>query len=296
MRGPETDLHSGNFGGAVHNPLQVLCEIVARLQDARGRIAIPGFYDRVRRASGPRAPRDGCRRAIGPRHRSPRQARRGVGATGVHRLRADDHPAGADGHGGSRVATRGEAPRRSCRRAHRQCSISVLPRIRIPRRSIGCAGGSSPGSLRRRCASRCARGSARRRSRPPRDSRAVRAAVAAYRAGFGRAPAFLKIGGTIPVVHLLERVLRVPTVMMGFALPDSNLHAPDENLHLPTFFRGIRTSLAVSARARAERCVMIIDCHCHAGRGRRADRPMGHGGADWPPPASAPRARGSIGR
>ena len=77
----------------------------------------------------------------------------------------------------------------------------------------------------------------------PRNSIAMRSAAAAYRTGFGRAPTFLRIGGTIPVVHMLQRLLKVPTVMMGFALPDSNLHAPDENLHLPTFFRGIRTSI-----------------------------------------------------
>ena len=72
---------------------------------------------------------------------------------------------------------------------------------------------------------------------------AMRAAAIAYRAGFGRAPVFLKAGGTIPVVHLLQRLLGIPTVMMGFALPDSNRHAPNEKLHLPTFVRGIRTSI-----------------------------------------------------
>src|SRR5262245_39217088 len=51
IQGPGTDLHSGNFGGAVHNPLQVLCEVVASLHAPEGRIAIPGFYDRVRRWS-----------------------------------------------------------------------------------------------------------------------------------------------------------------------------------------------------------------------------------------------------
>ena len=51
VRGPRQDLHSGNFGGAVHNPLQALCEVIAKLQDGRGRIVIPGFYDRVRQWS-----------------------------------------------------------------------------------------------------------------------------------------------------------------------------------------------------------------------------------------------------
>src|SRR5262249_29773119 len=48
VRGPAQDLHSGTFGGAVHNPLQALCEMIAKLHDARGRIAVPGFYDSVR--------------------------------------------------------------------------------------------------------------------------------------------------------------------------------------------------------------------------------------------------------
>ena len=48
VRGPGHDLHSGNYGGVVHDPLQALCEIVARLHDSRGRVAVPGFYDRIR--------------------------------------------------------------------------------------------------------------------------------------------------------------------------------------------------------------------------------------------------------
>jgi acetylornithine deacetylase/succinyl-diaminopimelate desuccinylase-like protein len=52
VHGPSHDLHSGNFGGAVHDPLQALCEIVARLHDREGRITLPGFYARVRQASG----------------------------------------------------------------------------------------------------------------------------------------------------------------------------------------------------------------------------------------------------
>jgi acetylornithine deacetylase/succinyl-diaminopimelate desuccinylase-like protein len=51
VRGPRHDLHSGNFGGAVHDPLQVLCEMIARLHHGNGRVAIPGFYDRVRRST-----------------------------------------------------------------------------------------------------------------------------------------------------------------------------------------------------------------------------------------------------
>ena len=57
-------------------------------------------------------------------------------------------------------------------------------------------------------------------------------------------PSYLRSGGTIPVVSLLEKKLGIPTVLMGFALPDDRLHGPNEKFHLPTFFRGVATSIA----------------------------------------------------
>ena len=84
--------------------------------------------------------------------------------------------------------------------------------------------------------------------------------------------------------------------MMGFALPDSNLHAPDENLHLPTFFRGIRTSLHFLQQLAATRRPMIVDCHCHAGHGRRADRSVGHRRAARDATCAVRRAPGSTAR
>lgn len=76
----------------------------------------------------------------------------------------------------------------------------------------------------------------------PTGHAAVRAAAEAYRRGFGRAPAFLRSGGTIgPVAELVA--LGIPTVLMGFPLPDDRNHAPNEKFHLPTFFRAIGTCL-----------------------------------------------------
>ena len=75
----------------------------------------------------------------------------------------------------------------------------------------------------------------------PRDSAAMRAAVRAYAAGFGTDPVFVRSGGGIPVVSILKKELRIDTVLMGFGLPDDNLHAPNEKIHLPNFYRGIET-------------------------------------------------------
>jgi acetylornithine deacetylase/succinyl-diaminopimelate desuccinylase-like protein len=76
-----------------------------------------------------------------------------------------------------------------------------------------------------------------------RDHPAARAACAALRKAFGAQPAFTRIGGTIPVAHLLQEELGIPTVLMGFALPDDGLHAPNEHFCLANFFRGIETGI-----------------------------------------------------
>ena len=68
---------------------------------------------------------------------------------------------------------------------------------------------------------------------------AVQAAVQAYAAAFGVRPVFIREGGSIPVVADFQRYLGIPSVLMGFGLPDDNLHAPNEKLYLPNFFRGI---------------------------------------------------------
>ena len=72
---------------------------------------------------------------------------------------------------------------------------------------------------------------------------AVRAAARAYRAVFGKAPVFLRSGGTIPAVSLLRQHTAVQAVLMGFALPDDRAHAPNEKFHLPTLARAIQTSI-----------------------------------------------------
>jgi acetylornithine deacetylase/succinyl-diaminopimelate desuccinylase-like protein len=73
--------------------------------------------------------------------------------------------------------------------------------------------------------------------------RAMGAAAFAYRHGFGAPPVFLRSGGTIPIVSTFKEVLGIPTVLMGFGLPDDRIHAPNEKFHLPNFYRGISTSL-----------------------------------------------------
>lgn len=78
----------------------------------------------------------------------------------------------------------------------------------------------------------------------PYDAPAIQAAARAYARVFGKEPVYMLEGGGIPVVNVFQEALKLPIVLMGFGLPDDNLHAPNEKFHLPNFYRGIRTSIA----------------------------------------------------
>ena len=80
------------------------------------------------------------------------------------------------------------------------------------------------------------------------DNEYVRAATAAMHEVFGKETVFVRGGGSIPIVGDFERELKIPTVMMGFGLPDDNLHAPNEKFHLANFHRGIESIVRFFAR------------------------------------------------
>jgi acetylornithine deacetylase/succinyl-diaminopimelate desuccinylase-like protein len=75
-----------------------------------------------------------------------------------------------------------------------------------------------------------------------RESPGVKAAAASLAKGFGKAPVFIRSGGSIPVVLTFKEKLGIDTVLMGYGLPDDRAHGPNEKLHLPDFHRGARTS------------------------------------------------------
>jgi acetylornithine deacetylase/succinyl-diaminopimelate desuccinylase-like protein len=240
VTGPAHDLHSGNFGGAVHNPLQALCEILAKLHDAEGRVLIPGFYDRVL--------------AITPNERAYMQQTGPKDEEILHDAQAT-HPwgepeftlyerttlrpavtingiiGGYQGPGSKAVIPSRSLAKLNFRLVPAQEPRNVEEMFRryieqIAPPTVRCIVRSQPG--------------AKPVLMNPGHS-AFRAAAHAYRKVFGVTPVFLRSGGTIPIVHSLQRFLRVQTVLMGFALPDARLHAPNENLHLPTFECGVAT-------------------------------------------------------
>jgi len=243
VRGPSHDLHSGSYGGVAHNPLQVMVEMLSALHDEQGRVAIPHFYDRVRplteeeRAELNRLPFD--EEALRQEMGVPALWSGEAGYTPLERLGArptlELHGirGGFVGEGQKTVIPARVVAKVSMRlvpdqdpkeiarlfeqRVHQLAPSTVEVEVRI-------LSDADPAVIER-------------------DAPAMQAAVQAYRQGFGAEPVFLRSGGTLPVVAMLNKILGVPVIMMGFGLPDDNLHAPNEKLSLDNFYRGITTSI-----------------------------------------------------
>ena len=250
VQGPQRELHSGLFGGAIRNPLLVLCEIIAQLHDARGRVNIPGFYDRVR----PWDRRERLyMRQVGP---DDAQILRNAGATMAwgecgYSLyeRTTIRPAltvSGIGGGYQGPGVKAAIPTRAVAKLNLRLALDQDPHAidHLFREHI--AQITPPGVRTRVRTFMSAKPARIDRTHP-----ALGAAARAYHLGFGTPPVFLRSGGTIPVVNLLQAILGIPVVLMGFGLPDDRIHGPNEKFHLPNFFKGIETSIQFLAEVGA---------------------------------------------
>ncbi len=240
VTGPSHDLHSGGYGGAVQNPIYALAQMIASLHDSDGRITIPGFYDRVC----PLSADERAQLAVIPFDRDAWLARAGVpedwgdpAYTITERIGArptldvNGIWGGYTGDGAKTVLpakafakiSRRLVPDQEAgeitRLIHDHLVAIAPPAVTIKVRTLS---GGDPAVVRR-------------------DSPAMQAACNAYLDSFGREPVLTREGGSIPVVATLQKELGIETILMGFGLPDDNLHAPNEKLHLPNFYRGIQT-------------------------------------------------------
>jgi acetylornithine deacetylase/succinyl-diaminopimelate desuccinylase-like protein len=242
VSGPARDLHSGNFGGAVHNPLQALCEIIADLHDDKGRVAIPGFYDRVLTP-----PREERRRMKvdgpgDPQIRGDAGTRADWGEQGYSLYeRVTIRPAlTINGIGGGYQGTGGKGVIPS--QAMAKIGIRLVPNQdpreveRLFRRHIARV---TPETVTCSVHSRLSVNPAVVDRRHP----ALGAAARAYRMAFGRSPVLMRSGGSIPAVGIFQRVLGTPTVLMGYALPTDRIHAPNERFSLHNFHRGMEANI-----------------------------------------------------
>jgi len=242
LRSPAGERHAGHFGGVILNPVEVLCDIVDGLHDNDGRVAVPGFYDRVR-PSPPAAEPTDVRERTAPGPPGPGDLGASWGESGfTPSQRATARPAvsvtaidgACDGDGAGATIPAAATATLDVRLVPDQQPAEVE---RMLRHHVTAEAPASIATL------------LRTRVRVPPvmidpAHPAIRAAARAYVRGFGVQPALVGSGGTIPVVSALHRALGIPVVLMGLGLPDDNAHAPNEKLHLPNLFRGIETSIA----------------------------------------------------
>ncbi len=244
VEGANHDLHSGVYGGAAPNPMQAVAEIICALKDRDGHILIPGFYDRVRPpsaeerrawASLPFDENDYKEKEMGVRElvgepEVPLFERLWARPTlEIHGIRG-----GFTGEGAKTVIPARAVVKVSARLVADQrpdeaaAQISEAVRKATPKgvtaefKSIHVAAPSLVDPL----------------------NPFLQASARAMQEIFGTETVYIRSGGSIPIVGVFDRYLGIPSVMMGFGLPDDNLHAPNEKFHLPNLFRGIEAVAA----------------------------------------------------
>jgi acetylornithine deacetylase/succinyl-diaminopimelate desuccinylase-like protein len=244
VRGPQSDLHSGMYGGAVVNPAMALARILATMHDAEGRIAIPGFSDAVRPF--PDAVREQMRGL--PFDAEHFRAEVGAPALGgepgytvLERLwtrptcEVNGLLSGYTGEGAKTVLPSFAMAKVSCRLVPDQ-EPSVIEAVMAAHvRAVAPAGvtvevehlhGGKPW-------------------RAELTGPIFDAASRALTAAFGRAPVITGEGGSIPVVGDFQRLLNVPVLLVGFGLPGENAHAPDEWISVENFEVGMQAMAAL---------------------------------------------------
>jgi len=239
VQAADHDLHSGIYGGAAPNPLQAIAEIVTALKDRDGRIHIPGFYDRVQAPSAkekeawarlPFNEEEYRKKEIGSAELT--------GEPGYDVFERTWARPTLEVHG-IRGGFTGEGAK------------TVIPARAVAKISLRLVADQRPDEaieqFKAAVAKACPRGviaevkpiHGAMPSLVNPDNRFIHAAADAMAQTFGQKTVYIRSGGSIPIVGAFERSLGIPSVMMGFGLPDDNLHAPNEKFHLPNFYRGI---------------------------------------------------------
>ncbi len=242
LTGPKSDLHSGSFGGSVHNPIQALSEIIASLHDKNGRVTVKGFYNDVRsltkaeRSAFTKLPWNDKNYA---KDLGVKQLYGEKGFTTLERLWArptlecNGIWGGYTGEGAKTVLPSKAFAKISMRIVPDQTSEKIGRLFeqhvrRIAPKTVNVKvqflHGGEPAIT-------------------PIESPGVKAAATALQKGFGKKPLYQREGGSIPIVVQFKKILGLDTVLLGFGLPDENAHAPDEFINLDNFFGGIRTSV-----------------------------------------------------
>ena len=238
VTGPNRDLHSGHFGGAVANPINVLCQMMSRIVDADGRITVPGFYDDVEEV--PQAERDMI--AHIPFDEEKYKAAIGVrelfGEKGYSTLERNScRPSfdicgiwgGYTGEGSKTVLPSKAYAKVSCRLVPHQDHHKISQLFADYIQSI------APATVQVKVTPmHGGQGYVCPISLP-----AYQAAEKGFEKAFGKKPLAVRRGGSIPIISTFEQVLGIKTVLMGFGLESNAIHSPNENIPLDIIRKGI---------------------------------------------------------
>lgn len=240
VTGPNRDLHSGVYGGAVANPATILARMIASCHDENNHITIPGFYDDVIESSA----EERSLMAKAPFNEAVYKKDLGIDSvygeagystnerTGIRpTLEVNGIWGGYTGEGAKTVLPSTATAKISARLVPNQSSEVITEKLLHYFKSIAPAGvkvdvmehhGGEPYLT-------------------PIDSKGYRAAAKAIEKTFGKSPVPVRGGGSIPICSLFEKALGVKIVFMGFGLDSDNLHSPNEKYDLVNFYKGIET-------------------------------------------------------
>jgi acetylornithine deacetylase/succinyl-diaminopimelate desuccinylase-like protein len=241
ITGPNSDLHSGSYGGSLDNPANVLCSMIAKLRDEYGRVTIPGFYDDVldldadERAGFARIPfseEEYCK-LLGIKAGNGE-----FGYTSIERtwarptLDINGMTSGFQGKGTKTIIPSWATAKISMRLVPYQDSDDIARKVEAHLKKLApptvdieveILHGGNPVMVKR-------------------DGKGIQAASQALKNVFNMEPIFMREGGSIPVVGVFQEMLGADSILLGMGIPGNNIHAPNENYPLGNFFDGIKVS------------------------------------------------------
>lgn len=240
ITGPNRDLHSGVYGGAVSNPINILCQMIGSLHDADNRITIPGFYDKVvpfsekERLEINQVPfnQDAYKKELGISEIDGEKGYTTLERVGIRpSLDVNGIWGGYIGDGAKTVLPSKAYAKISMRLVPDQQSAEIAALFGAYMKEI------APDPVRVKVDYIHGGEAAVTRT----DSKAYQAAVKAMKMTFGKNPLAVYSGGSIPIVSAFKEKLGIDTVLLGFGLDSDNIHSPNEKLDLANFYKGIQT-------------------------------------------------------
>lgn len=238
ISGPANDLHSGVFGGIIHNPAIALAELIAGMHDSKGRITLPGFYDKVQKLT-----------------KEEREDLARIPTSEEFYLEKTGAPALTGEQGYTPNERTGARPTLDVNGLlsgfTSPGSKTVIPATAMAKISLRLVPDQDPKEVHEQMLQYLKENAPKdirwellemqggKPSISDRDNAGVRAFADALETVWNMRPYFKREGGSIPVVGTMQEVLGVESIIGGFGLPDDNFHAPNEKLHLPTWYRGI---------------------------------------------------------